>query len=127
MAFTAADLEATCAFYERLFAARKVAEHAADGKILVRQISVGHAVLSVHQAGNGLDLVARHPTVGAADFCLRWGGHIDEAAELLRAHGIGLVEGPVPRRSAAGRPSQSVYFRDPDGNLVELMAEECPG
>jgi catechol 2,3-dioxygenase-like lactoylglutathione lyase family enzyme len=126
VAFAARDLEATCAFYDRLFGARTHFDYAPEGKSLVRQITLGGALLSIHQAGNGLDLVAKHPTVGGADICLRWSGSVDSAAELLRQHGISVVDGPSPRRTVDGLASHSVYFRDPDGNLLELMAADDP-
>ena len=53
VAFAAADLEATCAFYDRLFGARTHLEYAPDGRSLVRQIALGGALLSVHQEGLG--------------------------------------------------------------------------
>jgi catechol 2,3-dioxygenase-like lactoylglutathione lyase family enzyme len=124
IAITVADLEASCAFYRDLFGARAVAEVAPDGKVLIRQMAFGGILLSIHQAGNGYALVARQPTVGAADVCFRWGGSIASAADFLRDHGLAIVEGPAARRTAEGRPSQSVYFRDPDGNLLELMAAD---
>jgi catechol 2,3-dioxygenase-like lactoylglutathione lyase family enzyme len=124
VAIAAADLEASCHFYRTLFGARQLAECEPNGKVAVRQIALGGAVLSVHQAGNGLDLVARRPTVGAADICQRWSGSIESAASLLHECGIEIIEGPTPRRTADGLPSQSVYFRDPDGNLLELMAAD---
>jgi hypothetical protein len=68
-------------------------QHAPEGKSLARQIVLGGALLSIHQAGNGLDLVAKHPTVGGAAVYLHWSGHIDSAAELLRQHGIPIVDG----------------------------------
>jgi catechol 2,3-dioxygenase-like lactoylglutathione lyase family enzyme len=125
VAFAARDLEATCAFYDRLFGARTHLDRVSEGKSLVRQIALGGALLSIHQAGNGLALVARHPTVGGADICLRWSGSVESAAELLREHGIPLVDGPSRRRTADGLPAHSVYFRDPDGNLLELMAADA--
>jgi catechol 2,3-dioxygenase-like lactoylglutathione lyase family enzyme len=124
VAFAACDLEATCAFYDRLFGARNHLDYAPAGKSLVRQIALGGALLSIHQAGNGLDLVARQPTVGGADICLRWSGGIESAVDLLRKHGIPIVDGPSQRRTADGLPALSIYFRDPDGNLLELMAAD---
>lgn len=124
VAFAAADLEATCAFYDRLFGARTHLDHAPNGKSLIRQIALGGALLSIHQSGNGHQLVARQPTVGGADICLRWSGTIDSAAELLRQHGIPIIAGPSKRRTADGLAAQSIYFRDPDGNLLELMAAD---
>ncbi len=122
IAFAAADLEATCAFYDRLFGARTHLDYAPQGKSQVRQIALGGALLSIHQAGNGHALVARQPTVGGADICLRWSGTIDSAIDLLRTHTIPIIDGPSPRRTADGLPALSIYFRDPDGNLLELMA-----
>ena len=58
----AADLEATCAFYDRLFGITTHAEYTKDAKVLVRQVSIGGAMLSIHQRGNGVELVAKHPT-----------------------------------------------------------------
>jgi catechol 2,3-dioxygenase-like lactoylglutathione lyase family enzyme len=126
VAITVADMEATCRWYAALFGARPVNDFMDGGRVLVRQIAFGGALLSVHPSGNGLDLVARRPTVGAADICFRWEGTIESAVVLLREHGVDIVEGPTPRRTADGLPSQSVYFRDPDGNLLELMAAD-PG
>jgi Glyoxalase/Bleomycin resistance protein/Dioxygenase superfamily len=51
IAITVSDLEATCAFYDRLFGARMHLERTAEGKVQVRQIALGGgALLSVHQA-----------------------------------------------------------------------------
>jgi len=124
VAFAARDLEATCAFYDRLFGARTHLDYAPDGKSLVRQIALGGALLSIHQAGNGLGLVAKQPTVGGADICLRWAGSIESAVDLLHAHAIPIIDGPSRRHTADGLPALSIYFRDPDGNLLELMAAE---
>jgi catechol 2,3-dioxygenase-like lactoylglutathione lyase family enzyme len=124
VAITVANMEATCGWYGRLFGGRQINEHAEGGKVLVRQIAIGGAMLSVHQSGNGLELVAKLPTVGAADICFRWNGDIESAVALLHRHGVEIIEGPTPRRTADGLPSRSVYFRDPDGNLLELMAAD---
>lgn len=124
VAITVADLETSSAFYRDLLDAEIALEYAPGDRVLIRQIVIGSALLSLHQAGNGLDLVARHPTIGAADICLSWNDTIESAMALLREKRVALLEGPVPVRSADNRPSQSIYFHDPDGNLVELMATD---
>jgi catechol 2,3-dioxygenase-like lactoylglutathione lyase family enzyme len=124
IAITVSNLENTCAFYAKLFGAETHGEYAPQGTVLVRQLSIGGAVLSVHQAGNGVELVAQKPTIGAADICFRWGGTLEEAVTLLRDHTIEIIEGPTSRRTADGLPSQSIYFRDLDANLLELMAAD---
>ena len=125
VAITVADVDRTHAFYARLFGAEVVRNHEIDGRLIVRIIRIGGAVqLSVHQLGNGVDLVAARPTPGAEDICFRFSGTIEQAAALLRMHGVEIIDGPSPRENNRMQPSQSVYFRDPDGNLVELMATD---
>jgi catechol 2,3-dioxygenase-like lactoylglutathione lyase family enzyme len=50
-----------------------------------------------------------------------WPGPIGGAVAHLRDRGVEMEEGPVPRSGARG-PATSVYFRDPDGALLELMS-----
>src|SRR5262245_49803030 len=64
-------------------------------------------------------LGARRPSVGGADFCLEWNGTVQEVLDLLARNGITPEAGPGPRSCARGT-STSVYFRDPDDNLVEF-------
>ena len=59
---------------------------------------------------------------GTLDVCFRWDGTSGEAVEHWNAAGIGIIEGPAPRRAADGVWGQSVYFRDPDGNLLEFLS-----
>ena len=124
VAMTVADLEATCAFFDRLFGVRVHVEQVVEGRVLLRQILVGGALLSIHQAGNGAELVAQRPTVGSVDLCLRWSDDAQSAADHLRAKGVEVIAGPSPRRTADGMRAQSVYFRDPDQNLMELICVE---
>jgi len=65
VAITVADLDASCAFYRALFSGRDVAAFEVMGKVAMRQIAVGGAAVSIHQAGSGFRLVAKHPTRGA--------------------------------------------------------------
>jgi catechol 2,3-dioxygenase-like lactoylglutathione lyase family enzyme len=122
IAITARDLQASHDFYDRLFGARLHHEHAPAGRVLVRQIALGPVVLSLHQEGNGLtQLVPRRVTPGSADFCLRAAGRHEDWAAHLTARGATLIGPPAPRRTALGEPAASLYFNDPDGNLVEVM------
>lgn len=122
VAITVADLDAACRFYERVLDARVEADYKVDGRTIVRRVMVGRAMLNIHQQGNGVDLVARRPTPGSADLCFRWGGGIDSAVTRLKEVGVAVREGPVPRDSNDDISGQSVYFVDPDGNLIELLA-----
>ena len=58
---------------------------------------------------------------GGADLCFEWDSHVDEAIAHLARHGVEIELGPVERFGARG-PSTSVYFRDPDGSLLELIS-----
>jgi len=64
-------------------------------------------------------LGARQPTVGGADFCLEWDETVDDVLALLKRNSVVPEAGPGLRTCARG-PSTSVYFRDPDSNLIEF-------
>lgn len=123
VAITVADLDATCRFYADALDAVVEETYTVEGRVVVKRVRIGGAVFNIHQQGNGIELVARHPTPGSADICLRWVGSVEEVKALLESRDVAIVEGPVPRATAENRPGASVYFLDPDGNLIELMAE----
>jgi catechol 2,3-dioxygenase-like lactoylglutathione lyase family enzyme len=78
--------------------------------------------LNVHGPGATPVPRARDPVrPGSSDLCFVWDGEPEEALAHLRACGVSLELGPVPRTGARG-PGASVYFRDPDGSLLELIA-----
>ena len=82
---------------------------------------VGAAQLNVHGPGaTPTPLPAEPVRPGNSDLCFRWEGPIEDAVEHLRAHGVEPVEGPLGRQGAAGE-GMSVYFRDPDGSLLEFI------
>jgi catechol 2,3-dioxygenase-like lactoylglutathione lyase family enzyme len=58
---------------------------------------------------------------GNSDLCFRWNGPIEGAVEHLRANGVEVELGPVPRFGGQGEGT-SVYFRDPDGSLMEFIS-----
>ena len=66
--------------------------------------------------------VARLPVLpGGSDLCFIWPGPIQTAVSHLEAHGIQVEEGPVPRFGSRGQGT-SIYFRDPDGSLMEFIS-----
>ena len=75
--------------------------------------------INLHQKGKEFEPKARAPKPGSGDFCLIAAAAIQEAVAHLGALGIEIEEGIVPRTGATGA-IQSVYLRDPDGNLIEI-------
>jgi catechol 2,3-dioxygenase-like lactoylglutathione lyase family enzyme len=125
LALTVADVDRTLAFYRRVLGAEVLYEELwRAGKIPVAVLQVGASRLTVHDAAKPGLPNAAVATPGSADICFRFDGSLDEAAAHLAAEGVEVVEGPVPRPAADGRVGASIYFRDPDGNLLELLSTE---
>ena len=82
----------------------------------------GDKQLNVHGPGVAPAEVARLPVQpGNSDLCFEWRGPIADAIAHLQAHGIAVERGPLQRFGAKGAGT-SVYFRDPDGSLMEFMS-----
>ncbi|MGU3359219.1 VOC family protein [Methylobacterium sp. M6A4_1b] len=81
----------------------------------------GGVQLNVHGPGVDATPLARHPVMpGNSDLCFRWSGTIEQVADHLASQGVAVELGPVTRHGAAGA-GLSVYFRDPDGSLMEFI------
>ena len=111
---TVASIEATCAFYRDVLGMEVVTF--AGGR---RALSFGAQKINLHEVGREFEPKAARPAAGSGDFCLIAETPLDEVIAELRARGIAIEEGPVSRTGATG-PIRSVYFRDPDDNLVEI-------
>ena len=118
---TAASVEATCEFYERVLGMKAVTF--AGGR---RALEFGSQKINLHQAGQEFEPKARTPGTGSGDFCLISGEPLEEVIRHLEKVGVAIEVGPVPKTGAAG-PMMSVYIRDPDGNLVEISEYENAG
>ena len=109
-----ADVDATIAFYERALGMQSVTF--AGGR---RALGFGSQKINLHPAGREYVPHAVNPARGAGDFCLLTEVPLDDVISHLGAAGVAIEEGPVMKTGATG-PIRSVYFRDPDGNLVEV-------
>ncbi|MCZ6745573.1 MAG: VOC family protein [Alphaproteobacteria bacterium] len=114
MVLTVADIDATCAFYGRVLGMEKVVF--AGGRTA---LAFGRQKINLHPAGNEYSPRAAHPVPGSGDLCLITETPIERVIAHLEACGVAVEEGPVPKTGATG-PITSVYFRDPDGNLIEV-------
>jgi catechol 2,3-dioxygenase-like lactoylglutathione lyase family enzyme len=115
LVLTVRDIEATVRFYEALGMRR---ETFGEGRTALR---FGDQKLNLHEAGSEIAPHAEHPTRGSADLCFLLDGGLDEVARALAATAVPVELGPV-RRTGALFALDSLYVRDPDGNLVELSA-----
>ena len=111
---TVRDVAATCAFYSRVLGMR--VETFGAGRTALH---FGQQKINVQPAGGESTLCARVPTPGSGDLCFVTATPLDAVLAHLRACGVAVEAGPVPRAGAVGQ-MDSVYFRDPDGNLVEV-------
>jgi len=118
LVLTVRNVETTCAFYERVMLMRSVTF--AGGR---RALTFGRQKLNLHPADAPIAPHASRPTPGSADLCFITTTRIVEVVAHLESLGVVIEEGPVRRTGATG-PIVSVYFRDPDDNLVEVAEYE---
>ena len=111
---TVRDVEATCDFYSRVLGME--VEEFEGGRWALK---FGRQKINLHQTGAEFEPKAIEPTPGSGDFCLVTDVPLERVVEHLASCGVELIEGPVERTGAMGS-MESVYFRDPDGNLVEV-------
>ncbi|CAN7649966.1 VOC family protein [Rhizobium leguminosarum] len=114
LVLTVADIATTCDFYSRILGMS--AETFAEGR---KALKFGRQKINLHQAGHEFDPKARHPTPGSGDLCFISVTPLADVIADLQAADVAIEEGPVERTGATGR-LRSVYFRDPDGNLLEV-------
>ena len=107
------EVSATVEFYQRVLGMTPV-EHM-PGKWALR---FGDHKISLQPADHRPPM-AIGTTPGSGNFCVLTDEPVDEVAGRLRTLGIAIESGPVEKVGATG-PIMSVYFRDPDGNLVEV-------
>lgn len=118
---TVADIERTMAFYERVLGMTAVSF--GGGR---RALAFGDQKLNLHQAGREFEPKAARPTPGAIDLCFTTDVRLEEVATHLRKCSVAIELGPVDKTGARS-PLRSLYFRDPDGNLIEVSNEVAPG
>ncbi|WBX97543.1 VOC family protein [Chryseobacterium gambrini] len=116
LVLTVTDIEKTVDFYTSILGF-EVVTFGENRKAL----TFGNQKINLHQKGKEFEPKAEHPTCGSADLCFISETDIHEVLKELKEKNIEIIEGIVERTGALGK-IQSVYFRDPDLNLIEVSS-----
>jgi catechol 2,3-dioxygenase-like lactoylglutathione lyase family enzyme len=111
---TAHDVDRTLEFYAKVMGMEPITF--AGGR---RGLSFGQQKINLHQAGREFEPKALKPVPGSIDLCFITETPLADVIAHLKSHGVAIAQGPVEKTGALG-PMMSVYFRDPDGNLIEV-------
>ena len=114
LVLTVADIDATCRFYHSILGMER--REFAGGRT---SLHFGTQKINLHLSSAPISPHADQPMPGSADLCFLTDEPVGEALVRLEGLGITVIEGPVGRTGATG-PINSIYLRDPDGNLVEI-------
>ncbi|RUM35299.1 MAG: VOC family protein [Desulfobulbus sp.] len=114
LVMTVNDIDITCDFYSRVMGINVI--HFGDKRTA---LTFGRQKINLHESDSEFAPKASCPKPGSLDLCLLTKRSIKTIISHLRQLDIPIIEGPVQRTGATG-PIQSVYFRDPDGNLLEI-------
>lgn len=114
LVLTTADLDACLRFYVDLLGMEL------DGTNQRYALRFGDQKINIHRRPAEFLPAAARPAPGSADFCLVAAGDIKEIFAELRAKNAPFELPEITARTGALGPIDSIYLRDPDGNLVEI-------
>jgi catechol 2,3-dioxygenase-like lactoylglutathione lyase family enzyme len=114
LVLTVRSIAATCAFYENALGMKTVTFGAGR-----TALAFGSQKINLHEQGKEFEPKANQPTPGSADLCFITDVPLTQVMAHLGTQGVATLAGPVPRTGAMGR-MHSIYFRDPDANLIEV-------
>ncbi|NOT17367.1 MAG: VOC family protein [Sulfuriferula sp.] len=114
LVLTVKDVEVTSAFYAKVLGMEIITF--GSGR---KALSFGSQKINLHQHGNEFEPKAQQPTPGSSDLCLITSVPLPEVVSHIASFKVVVIEGPVQRTGATG-PILSIYFRDPDMNLIEV-------
>ncbi len=117
---TVKNIEETVRFYESVLG--MVSETFGQGRVALK---FGTQKINLHREGQELEPKAKRAGPGSADLCFITETNLGAAMEEVRSKGVRILAGPVERTGAIGS-IVSFYFKDPDGNLIEVANYEQP-
>ena len=118
LVLTVADIEKSIAFYTQVLGMKEITF--GEGR---KALLFGRQKINLHQRGAEVLPNAQNAACGTADLCLLTDTPLPQVLTELQQHGIEPISGIVPRTGAVGA-IESVYLRDPDGNLLEISRYE---
>ena len=118
LVLTVKSIPKTVDFYARVMGMQKV--QFGEGRVA---LTFGQQKVNLHQVGKEFEPKANVAVAGSADLCFITETPLTEAVEHLKKENVEIIEGPVMKTGALG-PIRSVYFRDPDLNLIEVSNYE---
>jgi len=118
LVLTVRDLPRTIDFYTRVLGMEEQTFGGGSGPMR-KALRFGRQKLNLHEAGHEFEPKADAPAPGSADLCFITETPLAEVMAHLEACGVPLLLPPSRRTGALG-PIESVYLRDPDGNLIEI-------
>jgi catechol 2,3-dioxygenase-like lactoylglutathione lyase family enzyme len=118
LVLTVSSIAKTCEFYANVLG-MEIVRFAGNRNALV----FGTQKINLHEQGKEFDPKAQYPTPGSADLCFITKAPLTDVMDHLMRYSVEILEGPVKRTGAVGQ-MVSVYFRDPDMNLIEVSSYE---
>jgi catechol 2,3-dioxygenase-like lactoylglutathione lyase family enzyme len=115
LVLTVSDIEKTCHFYENILG-MGIITFGENRKAL----TFGNQKINLHEKGKEINPKAAHPTMGSADLCFIATTNLEVVLKELKDKNIDLLEGGIVDRTGATGKIRSIYFRDPDLNLIEI-------
>ena len=114
LVLTVKDINTTLHFYQTVMGMEKVAF--GEGRVA---LAFGQQKINLHSLGSEFEPKSGKVQEGSADLCFIIHQPVCDVLDHLEKWGVGVIEGPVNRTGATGR-IVSIYFRDPDNNLIEV-------